>query len=205
MAQDKYHYLSDIYERLQKIIRIQRGDLGPKNLLTNAEILSYKEKEVHSLDTLFLSLCLYWTDKKRAQKSLPTILEPLLKDAQNAGYDWLAMEAGELLTRLKPNHKYDMKAKALLQDQGIQTLADLIQPQEEWELSLKALIELQPQKTKSRAGATEKRLAWFITLNNSSWTIYPKEQSLNKKGEWTKGRPVALKRLKHNHGLCHHK
>ena len=206
IAKDKNHWLSFLYTRLEQIISIQQGEVSQKESILETYIPSYRglrrENQEHSIATLFACLSLYWVASKQAKKSLPPTLEGLLNNAQKAGYDWIAGEIGELLTRLKPNHKQNLKAKVLLEDQGIQTLADLIKPQEEWELCLKALIELQSQQSKSSTTSTStgKRLAWFITLYIESWHLQPREQSLNKKGEWTKGRPIALKRLKTSQG-----
>ena len=105
------------------------------------------------------------------------------------------METAELLSRLKPSSNYKKQAAALREDSGIQTIVDLIQPQEAWEMCLNALANLQKQPQTSVKPESEMRLAWFITFYPSKCVLQPKEQKVNAKGEWSKGRPIALKRL----------
>ena len=201
IANDDDHWLQEIYIRLKRVIALQLGDISQKNLIISERIPNYTVGKNRALTTLFSCLCLYWVDEKKAKETLPKILLSLFTDAQNAGYYWIAREAGILLTKLKPREKLEMKPEVwkLSRDLGIQSLAEIIQPQEEWQLSLKALIELQPKKTESPSTLREKRLAWFINLYSSSdWTVQPKEQAVNSKGEWTKGRAIALKRLKNS-------
>ncbi|NJO41547.1 MAG: DEAD/DEAH box helicase [Cyanobacteria bacterium RU_5_0] len=197
IARQAKHWLSHTYAVLENLVKIQQGDLSRKEWMMNLPIVSHKAG--NSLETLLCSLCLYWFDLDQAKRRLPNILEPFYENAESSGYFWLAKTVGELLAKLKPRSPYGKKAAALLPDSSIQSLADLIQPQEPWELCLNALASLQkdlPQVTaKSEANL---RLAWFITLYGNKWSLQPREQSLNAKGEWSKGRPIALKRLKSN-------
>ncbi len=202
---EKDFWLNYTYTTLERVIKMQRGDIREKDLLNSmGNPFSYHHEFYHSLDTLFRSLGFYWADAKKAKKSLPQIIEPLYQEAKTAGFDWIALEAGDLLVKMIRNHLIKPEVEQLSQKLGITTLADLIQPQEEWELCLKALMELQPEKTKSTSSTTpEKRLAWFITLSGSSWHIQPKEQSISKNGQWSKGRNVALKRLRNHENLSY--
>jgi superfamily II DNA or RNA helicase len=189
------HWLSRTYNLLEQMVKLQRGDLACREVISN----SVSRAGEHSIETLVSALCLYWVDVEKAKKVLPKILEPFCEKAEAAGYDWLLMEAADLLSRLKPKSAYGKQAATLRKGSGIHSLVDVLQPQETWELSLKALISLQKESQPTQAEAKpegNQRLAWFLTFSSGSWTLQPREQSLNARGEWGKGRPIALKRLK---------
>lgn len=192
LAQQSKHWLSSIYGVLENVVLFQQGDLSQKESVVNAA----PQPGHHSLETLLRALCLYWVDAKQAKKLLPRVLEPFYEQAQAAGYHWLAMEAAELLSRLLPRSQYGFQATALRQNTCNRTLADLLQSQEPWELCLNALANLHKKQPQVLAQPqTRQRLAWFVTFYSNSYMLQPREQTLNAKGEWGKGRPVALKRL----------
>ena len=84
---------------------------------------------------------------------------------------------------------------------GTRTLAVLIEPVAEWERSLKALEQLaydaslKEQQKRATTSPAEKRLAWEVVDDGYEVSLSPREQRRNKKGAWSKGRRVALKRL----------
>jgi SNF2 family DNA or RNA helicase len=193
MSRESDHWLTFIYARLKMVLQVQQGDITQKELVVSAYIASVEEE--NSLQTLFCSLCLYWMDAESAKKRLPDILEPLYRRSLASCHHWLTMETAELLSRLKPSSNYKQQAAALREDSGIQTIVDVIQPQTDWEMCLNALANLQKQPQTPGKPESELRLAWFITFYPSRCVLQPKEQKVNAKGEWSKGRPIALKRL----------
>ncbi|MDE0364093.1 MAG: DEAD/DEAH box helicase [Gammaproteobacteria bacterium] len=84
---------------------------------------------------------------------------------------------------------------------GTRTLTVLVEPVAEWERSLKALEQLaydasrKERQKRAAASPAEKRLAWEVVDNGYEVSLSPREQRRNKKGAWSKGRRVALKRL----------
>ena len=84
---------------------------------------------------------------------------------------------------------------------GTRTLTVLIEPVPDWERSLKALEQLafdasrKEQQKRAAASPAEKRLAWEVVDDGYEVSLSPREQRRNKKGAWSKGRRVALKRL----------
>ncbi len=187
------HWLKFTYARLKMVIQVQQGDITQKELVINSHISTVEEE--NSLQTLLCSLCLYWMDTDDAKKRLPNILEPLYRRSLASGHHWLAMESAELLSRLKPSSNYKKQAQALREDNDMHTIVDIIQPQEAWEMCLNALANLQREPQIAGKPQSELRLAWFITFYPSKCVLQPKEQKVNAKGEWSKGRPIALKRL----------
>lgn len=198
VARQSKTWLSQTYAVLENVIKVQQGDLAKKAWVSNMPIAPYTAG--NSLETLIACLCLYWVDLDQAKKHLPRLLEPFYEAAAAAGYDWLAKTAGDLLAKLKPRSPYAKQSAALLPDSNLRSLVDLIEPQEAWELSLKALSQLyKDQPTVAAKAETTQRLAWFVTFYaKTGCVLMPREQTLNAKGEWSKGRPIALKRLKSN-------
>ncbi|MGA7935629.1 MAG: DEAD/DEAH box helicase, partial [Kovacikia sp.] len=195
LSRESKHWLSPTYGVLESVIKIQQGDLSQKESILRAA----PQSDQHSLEILFRALCLYWVDADQAKKHLPKVLESFYKQAKAAGYDWLEMEAAELLCRFKPRSSYQKQVNALQQRIGVPSLVNLIEPQEAWELCLNALANLQADKPQPIARSeTNQRLVWTITYYANGCVLQPREQSISAKGGWSKGRPIALKRLKSN-------
>lgn len=192
IARQAKHWLSSTYETLEKVIQLRQGDIAQKDWLLN--LAPYRNQ--HSLETILNALALYWTDSTRAKRLLMGALETFHEHARTAGYDWIALETAELLSKIKTQSQYTNVAEQLQQSTGILPMIDLMRSQEPWELCLNALVNLQPQPAKAaKTEAKQQRLAWFVTFSSNQWLLQPREQSLNAKGEWGKGRNIALKRL----------
>ncbi len=194
VRQPKHFWLRTTYVWLNQLLQIQQGDLTSKAGLLGAYIHPYEGH--HSLDILLGSLCQYWVDAERAKKRLPRVLLPLYQQAMRSGYHWVAMESASLLARLEPDATYETQAEILRQDSGIHPLVNVVRTMEPWEMCLNALANLH-QESASPVAANF-RLAWFITLYGNHWSIQPREQKLSSKGGWSKGRPIAMKRLYKN-------
>ncbi len=195
MALQSDSWLSYIYTWLQKVLQIQQGDMSQKEWINHAYIASYEEH--HSLETFFCSLCLYWVDQTQARRRVPRLLKFLSDRAEATGYYWLAAEAAELLSRLKTKGN---KVEAIYTKTKVPHLVDLIKPQQPWEISLKALANLQKKPQVEAKIEDQKRLVWLITFYSTSFMLQPREQKITAKGSWSKGRPIALKRLYSNPG-----
>lgn len=193
IARQPDHWLSQIYGRLKLVLQVQQGNISQKDFVISNYIPEIEEQK--SLDTLFCSLCLYWIDIEKAKKRLPRLLKPLCKQALASGYHWIAMESAELLSRLKPRSTHNTQAEILREDSGIQTIVDVIRPQEPWEMCLNALASLQKEPQTAVKTDVQLRLAWFITFFPSKCILQPREQKVNAQGTWSKGRPISLKRL----------
>ena len=194
MAAQSNSWLSYVYTWLLKVLQIQQGDISQKDWINHAYIASYEEH--HSIETFFCSLCLYWVDKAQARRRVLRLLKFLSDRSEATGYEWLAVEAAELLFRLKTKKSLVEEINA---NAGIPSIADLIKPQQPWELSLKALANLQKPQIEEKIEAA-KRLVWLITFYSTSFVLQPREQKVTAKGSWSKGRPIALKRLYNNPG-----
>jgi SNF2-related domain/Helicase conserved C-terminal domain len=199
--QDKT-WLSQTYYVLESTIELQQGQLNRREMILNM----IPVKTQHSVEILIRALCIHWADKNASEKEFTQILEKFYSQANDSGYHWLAMEAAGILAYINPTEKfqsyYQKQTITHQKEIGIASIVKLIQPKELWELSLNALTNLQqkalsPTTTERAVGS--QRLAWAITFyGNTSWMLQPREQIINVKGEWSKGRNIALKRLKSN-------
>jgi len=187
------HWLRESCLVLQQVAAMQRGDLSYREVLQQAPIPPFKE--AHSIETLLRCLALFWVNREMAQKVLPRLLEPLYKAALRSGYLWLAFEAVEILNHLKPSRTFKTQADILRPSLSGGTLADLIPFRENWELSLQALTQLRYISPATKQ-SSERRLVWFIDYQSGTdYSLNPREQKVNAQGNWSRGRPVALKRL----------
>ncbi len=192
------HWLRSTYAQLKILLQVQQGDIAQKEFILSNDIPILEQQR--SLETIISALCLYWVDASQAKKYLPRILEPILSQAIASEYHWLAMETAEMLSRLKPHSSYSTSSEILQEDTGIESIIDIIHPQEPWELCLNALVNIHKQPQDTPKVESERRLAWFITFYFSKYTLQPREQKINAKGDWSKGRVIALKRLHDNLG-----
>ncbi|MDJ0726966.1 MAG: DEAD/DEAH box helicase [Prochloraceae cyanobacterium] len=197
IAGNTEHQFGDIYTWLKKLVQIQRGDLSQKDWIKNAYITPNQEH--HSIETFFCALCLYWIDPRQAKKTLPSLLKPLAEQAEAIGYYWLAGEAAELLFRLKMRNDSKL-LEAVYSKSETFSLIDLVKPQQAWEISLKALANLQSNGGSQSVISVQKRLVWLISYYSNSFNLEPREQKITAQGVWSKGRPIALKRLSKNPG-----
>jgi SNF2 family DNA or RNA helicase len=193
-------WLSNTYSVLENIIELQLGQANRREIILRCTPI----KTHHSLEILVRALCIHWVDKSASNKQLPQILEQFYSKANESGYQWLAMEAAAMLSQINPTEKfqsfYQKETTKRQQEIGVASIAKLIQPKEPWEISLTALTNLQGKaaeaNTVERTGNSQ-RLAWMIVMYGaSSWMLQPREQGINVKGEWGKGRNIALKRLR---------
>lgn len=132
---------------------------------------------------VFLALTLFWRDTvpddDRLRKTLTTFHDQLV----SRGYRLPAYEIATLI-----HLQFGAPAPSLITDR--RPLSLLWQRKASWEYALDALSQLTPQTTDNAS-----RLAWLLTREHHGLALAPLEQKRNKQG-WSKGRPVALKRLR---------
>jgi SNF2 family DNA or RNA helicase len=193
------YWLRVIYSHLLIFLEIQLGQTYKKEILNNI-LIDFPERQ-NSFETIFLSLIQYWADPDRAKKSLISYnLEKLYFRSKNSGYWWFVLESTNLLSKLMPNSKYKESANDISQQTKLLSITDLVEQQEPWELSLKALTALYREGDEREVVSVpvqrDQRLVWFISYNDNACFVTPKEQKLGSNGEWSKGRSISLKRLR---------
>ena len=175
-----YSSLYALFEQLQG--NIQQGQLLQLPATLNG------------LDGLLHALGLYWLDEPLArQNAWKERLQSHRQQLSEQGYAWLAAEFDALLA---VQFGLPRQLAELHQSAGLQPLVNLYQRQEAWQHALTALSLLKPGKTTTGAAVQKtSRLAWFIDFGTYMDRVEPREQKLGAKGQWSKGRAVALKRL----------
>lgn len=165
-----------------------------EHMTTGRPLLPAEEAPYHLLqfdiDMLFAGCALYWRDAP-ATELLEEHLMQMRQQMHDYGYLWVVAELDQLLRRqfdAEPllsgwHHKHKMVP-----------LADAMKREESWVVALKALMQLNPNTVAVTKGK-EERIAWCFTETGQSLKIEPKEQKLSATGRWSKGKPIALKRL----------
>ncbi len=166
------------------------------NLPAKGQALMRQDPD-HPLGWLLFGAVRYWYDT-------PTDSRQLLKYkdlqfiASRHDYTWLSMELSELIGLVDPTpataSDYREAAKRLRTRLGMGGIVSLLQPAAEWERALDALLTLPSIAAPRLKSPPEKetRIAWL--LDPEQRTVQPVEQT-HGKGGWSKGRPLALKRL----------
>ena len=177
-----YQGLSRLYERFQG------------NNLALQGRMHQLPQQLNGLHGLILALALYWLDEPLAkQDAWKNRLQDYRDELGEQGYAWLAAEFDALLA---VQFNQPRQFAELHQSAGLQPLVNLYQRQESWQHALTALSLLKPGKAAASSNLTKtSRLAWFIELGSYMDKVEPREQKLGAKGQWSKGRAVALKRL----------
>ena len=146
------------------------------------------------------------------------------RKAASSGYKWLAAECLEVSGRWwravtgRPELELSKvlglavrgepvavtEAAALIhRELGTTTLASLVTPMPEWEYFLRGVEQIAyetrrkgPPGPGKAAVGPQRRLAWVLEVDeHGGLEASPREQRAFKNGRWSKGRPVALKRL----------
>ncbi|MFZ2450328.1 MAG: DEAD/DEAH box helicase [Methylovulum miyakonense] len=155
-------------------------------------------------ECLFQALIFYWLVDFNAignNTRLAFVLEQLAKycpEAHKQGYVWYAAVSSQLLQRLDHKNADCEKIALHYVDTPFSTIFDLLPKVSLWERALTALTQLSGQPLAGTESQQELRMIWSISLEAGNIVLVPKEQRLSKAGQWSKGRPVALKKLYHD-------
>jgi len=146
----------------------------------------------HDVDTLFEALAGHWQDAPSHPKLLPKLLE-MRAAMQRFGYLWVAAELDVLLER---QFKEPQVMPGWHAQKNIRPLVDVLHREEAWQRALTALTQLKPMsEVKIAKAGADTRLAWLLEYHFQALKAEPREQKRSAKGVWSKGRPVALRRL----------
>ncbi|MCU0346804.1 MAG: DEAD/DEAH box helicase [Saprospiraceae bacterium] len=151
------------------------------------------------LDWIFYGAAHYWNDLSLEVNDLIFIKNNYLLAAKNR-YRWIEMELATLLAIFEQEKtladEYAEVAAKLRESLRVDSITAIFPKTEAWERSLEALLQIQAKKgKKANVDAPEKqtRLVWWVDFQHNQ--VQPVEQTFGK-GAWSKGRNVALKRLK---------
>jgi len=195
------HWLQSSYAMLAEVVEYHRFGNAEFDAIAPYWSAVPEPEDTHSTGHLVGCLCTYWRDKDVARGALPLLLETLCEKAETAGFFWFAEQFGDLSMRVRLGDRAEVgeDLEEVLANPG--AIAKILQTREPWEFALDALCDLQlPSDTaEPESSSRDKRLAWFLTwYSHRHWMLQPREQKIKKDGIWSKGRPIALKRLYKN-------
>ncbi|MBR7747924.1 DEAD/DEAH box helicase [Undibacterium baiyunense] len=144
------------------------------------------------VETLFECLALFWESEPIREDAHQRLRAAYQRYATH-GYQWLAAEADALLAK----HYGDAPQMADWHAQHqLPPLYSCFQREESWQRALTALSQLNlTTNNDNHKAPTETRLVWQLSVLRDHAIIEPREQKVSAKGVWSKGRPIALKRL----------
>jgi SNF2 family DNA or RNA helicase len=149
-------------------------------------------------ERLFQALLLYWIGEIETITTLNSKFLPELaafcKQADQLGFVWYAAASSALLQRLAYADEVCNKIAKQHAGSDFNRIVDLLPQVAKWQRALDALSQLKPGLA-GDAVHQEVRMIWSVSVVGSHAALEPKEQKMGKSGRWTKGRPVALKRL----------
>ena len=204
---DKQRWFSEAFEIFEKAIKLR---MDPSYKTTFPGLTTYydfmygiSKEEAPAMIDLFTALGYVWFKGDGYGRAN---YFDLINKAMASGYLWFAAEFAKIL--LHNNLKVTTEIKdqlssivSLAEKQGMKVfLFDALNKQVQWHRVIDKLLEispvqLPPQSKPKQTTKTSSRLVWILSIKNGRCEIKPKEQKRSK-GKWTKGRPVALKRLK---------
>ncbi len=166
------------------------------------ECLTMIRGATDSLSVFLGALASYWLEGGLDQDRVDQ-LSRLFMGARRLGLNWLAMECAELLRLTEQDTPYRRKIVGKIADEtGMRSIIGSLKIEEPWKRSLRALIQVVEATREDKAAeAVKQRLIWLVGVHEGRIDLQPLEQKRNARGEWTKGRPVALGRFQKGTGL----
>jgi len=185
------YQFSDIYRLLDYPLQFLTGNSkAATKVFSHTYVSIYSWEQTDFIKLFFLIFTYYWIDKDKAKEKLSTI-KKLYNSAEINAYPWFKNELAGLLNILSGNGKktaYKPESKCLI---------TVVKPTNVWEHTLNALLALKDKsRTKTEPNDNDFRMVWFLDYRDSGFCgVRPREQKRRPDGSWTKGRPIALKRL----------
>ncbi|MEA1967215.1 MAG: hypothetical protein U9N77_03220, partial [Thermodesulfobacteriota bacterium] len=189
-----------IYNRLNYFLNLLTGNTKIADSVFDLYCLSNMSYNMNSrtynikMEMFFtLSVCC-WIDKERTKKYFNGIKKIYLTGEADS-YSWFKHELAGLLNALSAKgakKKYKPETDYLI---------NVVNQTNIWEHTLNALLDLKnptsaQSKEKSGNINSDFRLVWFISYSDGGYcSVSPREQKQKADGTWTKGRPIAMKRL----------
>ncbi|WP_420458711.1 DEAD/DEAH box helicase [Neolewinella sp.] len=156
--------------------------------------------EANAFALTFYALYRLWTDPtEHPDPQYLAEMEQLREQAQDSSYQWVEMEITRVLSLRHPEPKareaYATRAQQLSEQLRIHSLTDAMPRIEPWERALEVLVSMgTPDRNGEKRSKKTSRFVWFVDFEKRE--LEPREQTLSKGGNWSKGRKVALKRVK---------
>ncbi|MBN2809059.1 MAG: DEAD/DEAH box helicase [Deltaproteobacteria bacterium] len=196
-ANKEGHRLESLINSLQLLFRERLG-LSPDtmNKVTTGHLDYYTEQE-----KLLYYIVINWNGVKGRKDAIPELVK-IRQTALTNNYFWIAAEASTLLSSLGHNPEENLqKGEELHQRYKSVSIVDLITAQPKWEKILNTLSTIGRSRTatgnEAKKADAEERLIWHFSYypDLHRCEIKPRVQKMTKSGNWSNGRPAALKTL----------
>jgi len=195
VAMNGTYLFSDIYKLLNYSLQFLTGNFKAANDIfiftyIGSIYSSSYSRHTKCIELFFKIYTYYWIDKDKAKEDLYTIRE-IYESAEINIYPWFKHELAGLINVLSGKGKkrtYKPESKSLM---------NVVKQTNIWEHTLNALLALKDKsRTKTEQIDDDFRMVWFIDYQDNGYcSVRPREQKRKPNGRWTKGRPIALKRL----------
>jgi len=192
--------LTPIFAALEAILDNQNGLLPEVALQPLAPWTRNWQHLADGLAPLFVAMAVL-TISGRLTAKVINILSQGLARSREAGLTWLAVEYTELLCRAdKETPGRRDFIRTFCEATGVVPLCAGIEIEEPWKKTLRALrltAETAQPRGMAAAGGSQGRVVYLLRFSKKDELveISPLEQKISAKGEWTKGRPIALQRF----------
>lgn len=180
------------YNSLKGILHAQLLDIEEAR-----RIIADESEAVGVFPCLFNAIASYWVDGRLSEKMIERIV-PIFHAAAKAGMNWVALESAALLMRAGREAPGLREFLDKVADKcGVRSVVASIVTEAPWEKSLRALIQIDGQSEvhAGQKAAAAQRLIWLVAYEDGMLSLHPLEQKLTARGEWSKGRPVAMSRI----------
>jgi len=181
------------------VLRSLRGIVQAQKLEIDQakKTIANESKAADIIPSLFHAIAAFWVNGNLSEEMIARI-ERIFQRAKESGMYWVAMECAALLIRA--DKETSMRRQFLdrvINESGMHSLVSSILVEDPWEKGLRALTQIgsetgDPDVRKSASGT---RLAWFVGYHEGDVSVRPVEQKLSVRGQWSKGRPVAMSRI----------
>ncbi len=193
VASSAKYFFSEIYHLFNYLLKFLTGNAkAANNIFVDTYIYGlYLDSESTDFTELFFKIfSYYWIDKDKAVGHLDQIKE-IYNSKRIMVYPWFKKELAGLMNVLSDE---EVKEKSKHESR---LLVDVVNQTSIWEHTLDALLELKDKKhIQAEESYNDSRMVWFIDYDdNGRCNVSPREQKRKANGHWTKGRPIALKRL----------
>lgn len=172
---------------------------GKGKITTESSIwLNHEPTTVDPWHDLFQGLALYWLEQPLPEKLIRRLLRHCKQTMLR--YNWYNSECAALLHACKVDPA-QIEPVSLLVSENTEHLLHFYNPQSAWRQQLEQIQVLSNYLSQGKPTTTvdtttsDQRMSWILSGEGDGIEFSPREQKRNKKGNWSKGRRVALKRL----------
>ena len=181
-----------VFRSLKGIVHLQKLEIEEAKRIIAAE-----SRADDIIPVLFNAIASYWVNGSLSTETIERI-DLIFDMARQAGMNWVAMECAALLIRTgEENSERRDFLDEVMNRSGMRPLVSSVMVEEPWEKSLRALVRIGSEAEHSAApkSAAGIRLVWLIGYHRRTVSVQPVEQKLTARGQWSKGRPVAMNRI----------